>query len=168
MACEVYVEAAPPRVWELVTDIHLPARLSTELQRVEWLGGAARPALGASFLGYNRHPRIGEWRTTSHVTELREQRVFGWVVTDTDGRFAGPDSDATVPASAWRFELTPEATGTRLRQSVRIGLGRSGLSLVIDSDPEREEEIVAVRLDQLRSNIESALRGIKTLAEEAG
>ena len=88
---EVYVEAIPSRVWELVTDIHLPARLSPELQRVEWLDGTDELTKGAGFLGYNSHPRIGDWRTASYVTELDQQRVFGWVVTDVDGAFAGAD-----------------------------------------------------------------------------
>ncbi|GHJ09229.1 hypothetical protein TPA0907_35960 [Micromonospora humidisoli] len=166
---EVYVEAVPSRVWELVTDIHLPARLSPELQRVEWFEGADELVKGASFLGYNSHPRIGQWRTASYVTELDQERVFGWVVTDVDGMFAGQDgagrADVSSPAATWRFELEPEGAGTRLRQTVRVGPGRSGLSLVIDQAPEHEEQIVESRLGQLRSHIESVLDGIKALAE---
>ncbi|MFI9643198.1 SRPBCC family protein [Micromonospora sp. NPDC051925] len=168
VAYEVHVEATPSRVWELVTDIHLPARLSTELQRVEWRDGADGLAMGASFVGYNSHPNVGEWRTASYVTELDQQRVFGWVVTDLDGVFAGPDgvrSTVTSPSASWRFELQAAETGTRLRQSVRIGPGRSGLSVVIDRAPEHEEQIVEFRLGELRSHIESLLNGIKTLAE---
>lgn len=40
VSCDVHVEAAPSRVWHLVTDIALPARLSPEVQRAEWLDGA--------------------------------------------------------------------------------------------------------------------------------
>ncbi|WP_433232105.1 SRPBCC family protein [Micromonospora sp. CA-248260] len=169
MTYEVYVEAIPSRVWELVTDIHLPARLSPELQRVEWLDDTNGLAKGASFLGYNSHPRIGEWRTASYVIELDQERVFGWVVTDVDGAFAGPDgagrADVSSPAATWRFELEPEGAGTRLRQTAQVGPGRSGLSLVIDQAPEHEEQIVESRLGQLRSHIESVLDGIKALAE---
>ncbi|MCX4472534.1 SRPBCC family protein [Micromonospora sp. NBC_01655] len=165
VACELYVEAAPPQVWELVTDIHLPARLSPELQRVEWLDGADGPRLGASFVGYNRHQQIGEWRTVCQVVELEEQRRFGWTVLDVDGRFAGPDGNCTEPAAAWCFELAPETTGTRLRQTARIGPGRSGISLFIDQMPEREEDLVAFRLDELRTNMTAALRSIRGLAE---
>ncbi|MGW1058101.1 SRPBCC family protein [Micromonospora rubida] len=165
VACDLYVEAAPSRVWELVTDIHLPARLSPELQRVEWIDGADSPTLGASFVGYNRHEQIGEWRTVSQVVELEEQRRFGWIVLDVDGRFAGPDGDHSEPAATWCFEIEPETTGTRLRQTARIGPGRSGISLFIDMVPESEEDLVAFRLGQLRTNMDAGLQNIKELAE---
>ncbi|GGM24128.1 hypothetical protein GCM10012279_48110 [Micromonospora yangpuensis] len=167
VTCEIHVETDPSKVWELVTDIHLQPRLSAELQHVEWLDGADRPVVGAAFLGHNTHPLLGRWRTASHVTECQPPRVFGWVVTDVDGRFAGSDdaADRSSPAATWRFELAPEAAGTRVRQSVRIGPGRSGLSLVIDRSPEREEEIVAARLDQLRAGMERTLQGIRALAK---
>lgn len=166
--CDVYVEAAPSRVWSLVTDIALPARLSLELQRAEWLEGAEGPAEGARFAGYNRHRMIGEWRTVSHVVELEEQRVFCWAVVDEDGRFGTPSPRPASPLATWRFELEPEGAGTRLRQIARIGPGRSGVSLAIDRTPEREEEIVAFRITELRTNMEATLRGVKALAEQPG
>lgn len=167
VTCEVHVEKDPSRLWALVTDIHLPTRLSPELRRVEWLDGADRPVVGASFAGYNNHPRLGEWRTASHITEFRAPTLIEWVVTDLDGTFAGPEGGAslTSPAATWRYELLPEATGTLLRHSVRIGPGRSGLSMIIDQTPEHEEAIVAFRLGELRTNIETVLHGIKALAE---
>ncbi|MER6123222.1 hypothetical protein ABT173_11185 [Streptomyces sp. NPDC001795] len=70
--------------------------------------------------------------------------------------------------ATWRFELEPERTGTRLRQVAQIGPGRSGLSLVIERMPEREEKIVANRLAELRTNMEATLHGIKALAEQLG
>ena len=166
VCCDVYVEAVPSRVWELVTDIGLPARLSPELQRVEWLDGAEGPALGARFAGYNRHRAIGEWRTVSHVVELEEQRVFGWAVVAPDGRYGDTVPDLAKPLATWRFELRPEEAGTRLRQFARIGPGRSGVTLAIERAPEREEEIVAFRLGELRTNMEAMLRGLKALAEQ--
>lgn len=164
-AGDIHIEAAPPRVWELVTDIRLPVRLSPELQRVEWIDDVAEPALGARFVGYNRHPLLGEWRTVSRIVELQRQRVLGWAVVDPDGRFGDAAPDAAGPMATWRFELETEGTGTRLRQSVRIGPARSGVSLAIDRMPEREEQVVAHRLGELRANIEASLRGIKALAE---
>jgi hypothetical protein len=103
VSCDVHVEAAPSRVWHLVTDIALPARLSPEVQRAERLDGAEGPTVGARFVGYNRQPLVGEWRTVSHVVELAEQRVFGWAVIDPDGRF-GPQTPAPArPMATWRF-----------------------------------------------------------------
>lgn len=168
-AVDLYIGAAVHTVWELVTDIHLPARLSPELQRAEWLDGVSGPRVGAGFAGWNRHPALGEWRTVSHVVELEEPSLFRWEVVDADGRFAqsgrghvpGPDR----PLATWAFTLCPEEAGTRLGQSVRIGPGRSGVNLAIDRAPEHEGEIMAFRLNELRANIEASLQGIKALAE---
>ncbi|MBA2950786.1 SRPBCC family protein [Streptomyces himalayensis] len=167
VCCDVYVEAAPSRVWDLVTDIGVPACLSGELQHTEWLDGAEGPAVGARFAGYNRHRMVGEWQTVSYVVQLEEQRVFGWAVVDPDGRYGDPAPDLAKPLATWRFEIEPEGTGSRLRQFARIGPGRSGINLAIDRTPEREEQIVAFRLTELRANMEATLRGIKALAEEA-
>lgn len=166
VSCDVYVEAAPSRVWALVTDIALAARLSPELQRVEWLDGAEEPWVGARFAGYNHHRMIGEWRTVSHVVELDEQRVFCWAVVDEDGRFGTPSRRPSHPLATWRFELEPEEVGTRLRQVARLGPGRSGVSLAIERAPEREEEILTFRITELRTNMEATLRGVKALAEQ--
>lgn len=103
-----------------MTDIALPACLSPELQCVERLDGAEGPT-PARFEGYDRHPVIGEWRTVSHVVELKEHRVFCWAVVDPDGRFGGPPPTPTRPLATWRFDLAPEANGTRLRQTARLG-----------------------------------------------
>ncbi|MBY8879543.1 SRPBCC family protein [Actinacidiphila acidipaludis] len=165
VGCAVHVEADVARVWELVTDIRLPARLSPELRRVAWMGEADRPLVGARFEGWNHHPQLGEWRTVSHVVELDEPRVFAWAVTDADGRYGEPTLDPARCMASWRFELEPEAGGTRLRLSVRIGPGRSGVSLALDHRPDREEEIVAFRLNELRAGMEATLRGIKSAAE---
>jgi Polyketide cyclase / dehydrase and lipid transport len=165
--CDIHIEADPARVWELVTDIGLPARLSPELRRTEWLDGATAPAPGARFAGYNAHRSLGEWRTVSHVVELDAPRAFCWVVVDPDGRFGTEPPDPAKPLATWRFDLEPEAGGTRLRHSVRVGPGRSGLSLAIDRMPEREEEFVAHRIGELRAGIGATLLGVKSLATQA-
>ncbi|OLO25746.1 polyketide cyclase [Streptomyces sp. MNU77] len=166
--CDVHVEAAVAKVWELVTDIRLPARLSPELQRVAWLDGADRPSVGARFEGYNRHRRLGEWRTVSHVVGLIEHHVFAWAVTDADGRFGEPAPDPARPMASWRYELTAEGAGTLLRQSAVIGPGRSGVTMAVERRPDQEEEMIAYRLEELRAGMEATLHGIKELAERDG
>ncbi|AZQ70419.1 SRPBCC family protein [Streptomyces luteoverticillatus] len=164
---EVHIGAAPAEVWRLVADIGLPARISTELQRVEWLDGATGPALGAAFEGHNRHPMAGEWRTVSHIVALEPERLFTWAVTDPDNRFGGGPADPALPLATWKFELLPEDGGTLLRQSVRVGPAPSGLSVAISRMPDREEQILAMRLGELREGIRATLEGVKRLAEPA-
>ncbi|TDD55567.1 SRPBCC family protein [Saccharopolyspora elongata] len=149
-----WIDAPPDRVWELVSDIELMPRLSAELQSVEWADGATGPALGAKFVGHNKHAALGEWSTTSHIVEFESARVFAWAVEDPDD-----------PSATWRFTVEPADGGAVLRQWVRLGPGRSGLSLAIDKMPEKEQKIVFVRLREFETSIATNLAAIKELAE---
>jgi uncharacterized protein YndB with AHSA1/START domain len=148
----VHVAAPPERVWELVSDIHLVASISTELQEVEWLDEPA--GLGATFRGRNRHPLAGEWTTTSHVVEFTPPQVFAWAV-----------EDPANPTALWRFELAPRDGGTDLRQWARMGPGPSNLDRLIAAMPEREERIVARRLGEWQAGIDANLAAIRKIAE---
>ncbi|GAB2957995.1 SRPBCC family protein [Micromonospora polyrhachis] len=162
--CEILVGAPLPQVWELVVDIELPARLSDELHRVEWIDGTAEATLGARFLGYNQNRWFGEWRMLSQVVELEPNRVFAWAVMDVDGRFGPATEDPTSASATWRFDLEPETDGVRLRESVRVGPGRSGLNLAIERFGDEEKQVTG-RLDMLRESMQRTLAGIKALAE---
>jgi hypothetical protein len=150
----VLVHAPAARVWPLVSDINLPARFSSELAGAEWLSPG--PAVGARFKGSNQHPAIGTWETTSVVTRCEPDKVFEWAV-----------GDATHPSARWRFELTPATDGVQLTQWCQIGPAPSGLSIAIEAMPDKEERIVARRLDEHRANMRATLEGIKHLAETA-
>jgi uncharacterized protein YndB with AHSA1/START domain len=150
----MWIDAPPERVWTVVSDVEAMPSMSTELQRVEWTGGATGPAEGACFVGYSRHDALGEWSTPSYVVECEEPRVFGWAVGD-------PES----PAASWRFTLEPADGGTRLTEWMRMGPGRSGLSAAIDAMPDKEEKIVFVRLREFEANMTATLAAIKERAE---
>ena len=154
VSVEVHVDAPPARVWELVSDIGLPARFSEEFQGGEWLDGATGPGLGAQFRGTNRHPAIGEWQTTSVLVGFEPERVFAWRIGDPDN-----------PSASWRFELEPDGDGTKLRQSCVLGPGPSGLSYAIEQRPDKEERIIERRTDEHRANMQRVIEGIKAIAE---
>lgn len=142
-------------MWQLVTDINIPARFSDEFQGAEWLDGNV-PALGSQFVGRNGHPVAGQWETTFTIIWFEPQRSFGYAVNDVD-----------APAARWRFDLEPAGDGTRLTMWAQMGPGRSGVSWFIYKHPDREEEIVASRLEEWRTNIDATLDGIKSLTESA-
>ena len=148
------IEASPDDVWALVSDIELPSRFSGEFLGAEWLDGANGPAVGARFVGRNRHDAIGAWETTSTVTACDPSRTFEWAV--------GEPAD---PSASWRFTLQPEGGGTRLTQWMQMGPARSGINAAIDAMPDRESRILQRRLAELRGNMEATLAGIKALAE---
>jgi uncharacterized protein YndB with AHSA1/START domain len=149
---ETVVHAPVDRVWALVSDIELPARFSSEFVGAEWLDDG--PRLSARFVGRNHHKALGEWETTSTVTRYDPNRAFAWDVSDPEN-----------PSSSWWFELEEEADGVRLRQGARIGPAPSGLTIAITSMPDKEERIIARRLEEFERNMQATLDGIKQLAE---
>ena len=156
VAVEVRVAAPPERVWELVSDIFLMPRLSSELQEVAWLDGATGPAAGHRFTGRSAHPAMGEWETVSTVVECDPPRRFAWTV-----------GDPGHPSATWRFTLRPDGTGTLLEQWYQMGPARSGLNIAIDAMPDKEQKIVFVRLREHETGMKHNLAEIKELAEKA-
>ena len=150
----IHVSAPPEVLWTLVSDIHLVASLSREVQEVAWIDDVREPAVGAAFTGRSRHPQVGEWTTMSRVVACDPPRVFAWAVEDPDD-----------PSAVWRFELTPSGGGTELRQRARMGPGFSLLCEAIASMPDKEERIVAGRLREWQAAIEANLAALKELAE---
>ena len=151
---DVYVAAPPSAVWPLVTEIMTPSRFGTELQEATWLDAERGPCLGARFTGRNFHPAKGEWETTSTVVDFVPERRFAWAVGDPD-----------VPSAVWRLELAPEGDGTRLRYRAQMGPGPSGVTPAIEQMPDKEERIIARRLEEWETNMTATITGIKQLAE---
>lgn len=148
---DIDIEARPSRVWELVTDINLPARFSTEFQGADW---ATAPGAGAVFNGRNHHPAIGDWTVRCYVDTYDAGCAFGWRTSDLE-----------EPGARWRFELEPKGHGTRLRFSYAIGPGWSAISMMIQASPENEALILRERIDEVRGNMQRTIQGIRDLAE---
>ncbi|TDD85227.1 SRPBCC family protein [Actinomadura rubrisoli] len=155
---DVLIDAPRARVWDLVSDLDLPARFSEEFKGARWADGVTAPAPGCQFYGSNENPLVGTWTSKCTVVEYEPERVFAYTVADLDG---------IEPSSAWRYTLDDEDGRTRLRQSMRIGPGRSYLSVFIESAPDQETEIVAYRMKDLKRNMRTTLTGVKELAEAA-
>jgi len=152
---QAWVDADPERVWAIVSDVRLMPEMSQELQAAEWCDSAdGGAAVGRRFVGRSKHDALGEGETTSHVVECDEPRVFTWAVHDPE-----------TPTALWRFTLEPENGGTKLRQWMQLGPGRSGLSLAIDQMPDKEEKIVFVRLREFEKAMTGTLAAIKERAE---
>ncbi|HKY77739.1 MAG TPA: SRPBCC family protein [Acidimicrobiia bacterium] len=151
---DVYVAAPPAAVWPLVTEIMTPSRFGTELQEAELIEPERGVCLGAQFKGRNFHPARGEWETTSTIVDFVPEHRFAWAVGDPD-----------VPSAVWRLELAPEGDGTRLLYSAQMGPGKSFITHLIEQMPDKEERIIARRLQELETNMTATIAGIKELAE---
>lgn len=150
---ETDILARAERVWELVSDISVPARFSSELWAADWLDDTR--GVGARFVGRNKLDDVLEWETVCTLTRCEERRAFAWVVDE-------PSS----PAATWSFELQPIGRMVRLAHRVVIAAEGSGTAAMIRKRPEREQPIFARRLAQLKASMQQTADGIKALAEE--
>lgn len=153
---EVDIKAPPELVWPHVSDINFSAAFSEEFVGARWAEGVEEPAVGARFTGSNANEYLGEWDLECFVDRCEENRTFGWVTTDPDH-----------PGARWWFDTTPIAGATRLRYSVVLGPGPSGLTAAIEQMPDKEARIIARRIEGLHQNMTNVVNGIKAAAEEA-
>lgn len=144
------VPAPPNAVWELITDLDAPGKWSPEYNGGTWLDGATGAALGARFEGRNS---IGErtWTSTSTVTVFLPGVTYAWAT-----------GDAESPGAVWRHDLTETGDKTVLRHTCVLCPGASGTSRYVEQNPDREDEIVARRLDMIQANMAATLNGLRT------
>ena len=77
----VHVDAAPEKVWGIVSDITNIGKWSTEVFEQEWLDGATGPAVGARFRGHvKRNGRGPVYWTVCTITECVPGEVFTFTV----------------------------------------------------------------------------------------
>ena len=151
---EVDNDAKAADIWPLVSDINLPARFSDEFQGADWIDD--EPAIGARFSGRNKRDDLGEYEVICTLVDYEPERVFAWHTRDPDN-----------PAAQWRFEIEPLLGGTRLRFSMVLGPGPSGLTVVIEAMPDKESAIIANRQKGQAANMRRTIEGIRDLAEAA-
>ncbi len=95
---DVTIDAAPEKVYALITDLPTLASLGDEIATMEWQkGNAVQP--GAVFKGHNRNGSK-KWTTTCTVTEAEPSRVFAFDVRHT-----------VLPIAHWRYDIEPADGG---------------------------------------------------------
>lgn len=151
---EVDVKAAPEFLWPYVSDISFSADYSDEFKGARWGDEVTQPAVGARFIGANNNEFLGDWEIDCFLNRYDENRTFGWVSSDADN-----------PGAQWWFDTSPIAGATRLRFSVRIGPGPSGLTMAIANMPDKEPRIIERRIQGLTANMTRVVNGIKEAAE---
>lgn len=173
-SADLWIDASPATLWEIVTDIDLPTRFSTESLGATWV--TEDRGVGAEFTGRNENAALGTWEVPCFVIAREEERSFGWATVS-----------AADPGAQWWYDLKPETRetfetretaeapetpqtpatrdGTRLTHRFVIGPGRSGLNFALDANPDLESRIMRRRVDEHITNIRSTLAGLKALAE---
>jgi uncharacterized protein YndB with AHSA1/START domain len=144
----IRIEAAPERVYDIVTDIAQMGRLSPECIGGRWLDGATGPAVGARFKGSNKRG-FARWSTTNKVVEADPGKAFSF--------------ETQQSAARWTYRMQPDGTGTLVTESREMYKERplvakvfAGLLLggVDDHD------------DELRNGMRQTLERLKAIAEK--
>jgi uncharacterized protein YndB with AHSA1/START domain len=144
-SASIEIRATPEVVWALVADITRMGEWSPECIRSVWENGAAGPAVGAHFHGYNRAGTF-EWDVPGVVTDCEPGRLFAFAVP----------REASV-TNRWRFELAPSAGGTTLTESFDAPL------INVEGSAANFEG----RFEMLAKAIKTTIANIKRAAEAA-
>jgi hypothetical protein len=152
-SAQTVVNAAPERIYGLVSDLPRMGEWSPECQRVEWEGGATGPAAGATFVGHNKGgPRgLMKWSRRGRVLVADPGREFAFV-TEEGGR------ESTI----WRYLFEAVDGGTRVTESYEVKRIPVWARIV---------DIPTNRARELSEGMEHTLARLKTTAEardEAG
>lgn len=143
----IHIDAPAETVWAMVSDVTRVGEWSPETVSAEWLDGATRAAVGATFKGHNR--RKGRWSTTCRVTAADPGRAFAFVV--------GKDE------TAWRYQFAPAGGGCDVTESFEIlkvpgRIARALTKAAVGVGWEdREEDLLA--------GMQETLRRLKAAAE---
>ncbi|WP_183099322.1 SRPBCC family protein [Nocardioides pelophilus] len=112
---DLFLRAAPEKVWDLVSDVTRIGEFSPETFEAEWTHGATGPAVGARFKGHVKRNGVGP-------TYWSPCTVTQCVEPGPDGRglfeFAvGLDGNHI---NTWGYRLEPEGDGTRVTEYFRL------------------------------------------------
>ena len=153
VVAEIDTDARPRAVWEVITDIGMPAQFSEEFLGAEWTS-EGDPGVGSTFRGRNSIPDVFDWETDCIVTAWEERTAFEWRVTDTEN-----------PGAVWRFDLAEQGGGSRLRFSMLIGQENNGTVPMALRDRAKEQRVLNRRRAVLRANMQRVVEGVKAIVD---
>jgi uncharacterized protein YndB with AHSA1/START domain len=150
---EELLPASPEAVFALLTDVERMGGLGPENVRSRWVDD--RRGVGAVFRGYNSRGDLA-WDVPCRVVEHVPPTRFAWTTGNPEH-----------PSATWSYELAPVEGGTLVTQTFRHGDGFTYLRAAAERRPEKEEEYVADRAEELERNMLATLRAAaKLLAGE--
>ena len=143
----IEIDAAPSRVWALVSDLPRMASWSPQVVRTVVLGGAVRR--GSLTINLTRRGPLF-WPTQAKVVRFDRDREFAFRVVEN--------------RAIWSFTLEPTETGgTRLTERRELPEGLSGLSKTLTRYVLGGQEVFT---SELRAGIRQTLERVKAEAEE--
>ncbi len=103
------VAATPQAVYALLADVTRMPEFTPLVDRIEWLDGATRAALGARFKTRNTIGRGPRWSNKPVITVLRPDEEIAWERTEP-----------LMGTIEWRYRLEPVHGQTRIIESYRM------------------------------------------------
>jgi hypothetical protein len=146
------VHASPDAVYRLISDVTRTPEHSPEVVQCTWEDGATGPVVGARFAAKNSVGRGPAWTNHPVVTVAEPGRAFAVSRSEKGG--------GTI---VWRYDLTPHAEGTLLRQSYEVTSPLTRLGWFVIGTLYGLKD----RRAGLRANMEASLERIAVLAETA-
>ena len=145
----IHIDAAPEKVYALVSDITRMCEWSPETIKTEWLDGVTGPTVGARFKGTNKNG-IFRWSNKPRVLAADEGREFAFV-TEMRG------NDQTK----WSYQFEPDGGGTKVTESFEMMSDVPGVITFV----ERHFMRIKDRKAQLERDMEATLQRIKAAVE---
>lgn len=106
----LHIDAAPEKVWGLVSDITRMGEYSPEVMEAKWVGGATGPEVGARYKGHVKRNEVGPtYWTLCEVTECVPGEVFEFAVIIGEKK-----------VNTWRYEFAADGSGTKVTESFRL------------------------------------------------
>lgn len=166
LRAEIRVDAAPAKVYAVVSDLGRSGEWSTECRGGRWISGT--PAtVGAVFRGENHRsedvvawaPVVrGGWTTESQVVAAEPSRTFQWAMRDSTGR---------PQRSVWGFDIEPAGDGSLLIHHFRMDEATEGIrGITSGMDGAQKDRFFAEWADKLRGDLANTLGRIKAVIEK--
>lgn len=144
---ERVIPASPQEIFAVLTDIDQHAALDGSGMLQGSAEGPRPLALGSRFSMGMRQARL-PYRSMSTVVEYEPDRLIAW---SSVGEVAGR---RVVGGQRWRYELTPEGAGTRVRHSYVWGYAAARrLTIELPGYPRRMREAMAHTLRRLEAHL---------------
>jgi hypothetical protein len=102
---QITVNAAPDRVYALISDVTTMSAFAEETTRNTLLGDAPSASVGARFRGSNKRG-LRRWSTLATVTDA-----------DPGTRFAFDVTSLGIPVSRWQYDIAPAEDGCVVTES---------------------------------------------------
>ncbi|OXM42455.1 SRPBCC family protein [Amycolatopsis alba] len=145
---EVTIDAAPDKVYRLVSDPVAMAECTEELRKARWIRGATEARVGNWFAGSNRNG-LRRWVTHAEIVEAEAGRRFAYRVR----------TPFFVPISRWEYDIKPDGDGSRVTVTnwLRVPRWFIPMAIFITGEPDRagiNQANIAATLLRVKARLE--------------